>query len=399
MAGDRAHVGQRDARPGDQRHRHREEHLADDHQRVAVGQAVHRGGHRALDGVLQRHQRGVGVPRTDGGQGRGDTRLGVPGSLRGGNDGAEGRFGEGTLGPEIGEPRRRRAERRPGHPTRVVRAGGGRCLTRGKLPRCTGTIPARRAATTRGLEGCVTPRPVRRVPEVPTDDLEAVLWRLLGDGAPRRRRRPSPPPRRRRRRVRRQHRPALDRLAARRRRPPAPDRRATPTAVHPEVAAAREALEKCSPSADTALAMAYLAHVEVTADHVDAAMLLAVDASLLTESPAPGGPSRALQQAHRWLSLDALRAGPRGAGRSRTPSAGSTSPPPCATRSGCGGCGCSPPARTSSSPRRLRRGRRRPRRANWPSRRSRRATGRARPRRTSPIPATTTCSTSSRRGR
>ena len=36
--------------------------------------------------------------------------------------------------------------------------------------------------------------------------------------------------------------------------------------------------------------MAYLAHVEVTADHFDAAMLLAVDASLLTEGPGAGGP-------------------------------------------------------------------------------------------------------------
>ena len=56
-----------------------------------------------------------------------------------------------------------------------------------------------------------------------------------------------------------------------------------PDAAAEDVAAAREALDKCAPSADTALAMAYLAHVEVTADHFDAAMLLAVDASLLTE--------------------------------------------------------------------------------------------------------------------
>jgi diguanylate cyclase (GGDEF)-like protein len=70
-----------------------------------------------------------------------------------------------------------------------------------------------------------------------------------------------------------------------------------------DIAAAREALEKCPPSADTALAMAYLAHVEVSADRFDAAMLLAVDASLLTEPATGGEPSRALQQAHRWLSL------------------------------------------------------------------------------------------------
>ncbi|MGY1644031.1 diguanylate cyclase [Geodermatophilus sp. SYSU D00703] len=69
------------------------------------------------------------------------------------------------------------------------------------------------------------------------------------------------------------------------------------------VSAAREALGRCVPSARTALTLAYLAHVEVTADHLDAAMLLAVDASLLTEGPSVGGPSRDLHQAHLWLSL------------------------------------------------------------------------------------------------
>ncbi|HET6393879.1 MAG TPA: GGDEF domain-containing protein [Blastococcus sp.] len=76
-----------------------------------------------------------------------------------------------------------------------------------------------------------------------------------------------------------------------------------PEAAVEAVAAAREALDKCPPSADTALTLAYLAHVEVTADHFDAAMLLAVDASLLTEGPNAGEPTRALHQAHRWLSL------------------------------------------------------------------------------------------------
>jgi diguanylate cyclase (GGDEF)-like protein len=74
-----------------------------------------------------------------------------------------------------------------------------------------------------------------------------------------------------------------------------------PDAAAADVAVAREALDKCPPSADTALAMAYLAHVQVAADHLDSAMLLAVDASLLTEGPR--APSRALLQAHRWLSL------------------------------------------------------------------------------------------------
>ena len=74
-------------------------------------------------------------------------------------------------------------------------------------------------------------------------------------------------------------------------------------ALTQELAAAREALEKCPPSAETALTMAYLAHLEVIADHVDAAMLLAIDASLLAEGPAGAEPTRELQQAHRWLSL------------------------------------------------------------------------------------------------
>jgi diguanylate cyclase (GGDEF)-like protein len=71
------------------------------------------------------------------------------------------------------------------------------------------------------------------------------------------------------------------------------------------VGAAREALGSCPPSASTALVLAYLAHLEATADHPDSAMLLAVDASLLTEQldPPAGEPSRALAQAHLWLSL------------------------------------------------------------------------------------------------
>jgi len=76
-----------------------------------------------------------------------------------------------------------------------------------------------------------------------------------------------------------------------------------PDAVPEQVTAAREVLDKCPPTADTALAMAYLAHVEVTADHFDSAMRLAVDASLLTEGDAAAKPSKALLQAHRWLSL------------------------------------------------------------------------------------------------
>ncbi|SHF58494.1 GGDEF domain-containing protein [Geodermatophilus nigrescens] len=74
------------------------------------------------------------------------------------------------------------------------------------------------------------------------------------------------------------------------------------------VTAARKALGACAPSASTALVLAYLAHVEATADRLDAAMLLAVDASLLTEQlapaePAAGTPSPEVVQAHLWLSL------------------------------------------------------------------------------------------------
>ena len=76
-----------------------------------------------------------------------------------------------------------------------------------------------------------------------------------------------------------------------------------PDAAVADVAAAREALDKCPPSADSALLMAFLAHGEVLADHFDAAMLLAVDASLLTDGAAATEPSRPLLQAHRWLSL------------------------------------------------------------------------------------------------
>ncbi len=148
----------------------------------------------------------------------------------------------------------------------------------------------------------MTPRPVPGVPATPDDELPALLWRLLDaphrddgaalgdlidDTAPTFTGSPDP--------IWTVWRHAL----AARRRLVADDRDAVPA----EVAAAREALDKLEPSADAALALAYLAHVEVTADHFDGAMLLAVDASLLAESPAAGGPSRALQEAHRWLSL------------------------------------------------------------------------------------------------
>jgi diguanylate cyclase (GGDEF)-like protein len=76
-----------------------------------------------------------------------------------------------------------------------------------------------------------------------------------------------------------------------------------PEAVTAEVSAAREALGGCPPSAQTALTLAHLAHVEVAADHADTGMVLAIDASLLTETAAAEKPSRALHQAHLWLAL------------------------------------------------------------------------------------------------
>jgi diguanylate cyclase (GGDEF)-like protein len=74
-----------------------------------------------------------------------------------------------------------------------------------------------------------------------------------------------------------------------------------------DVAAARAALERCRPTAERALTLAYLAHVEVTADRFDAAMHLAVDASLLADQVADEEPSRPLHQAHHWLSLALTR--------------------------------------------------------------------------------------------
>ncbi|GAB3352195.1 diguanylate cyclase [Modestobacter lapidis] len=69
-----------------------------------------------------------------------------------------------------------------------------------------------------------------------------------------------------------------------------------------DVAAARADLERCPPTAERALTLAYLAHVEVAADRLDAALHLAVDASLLADQAGTGEPSRALHQAHYWLS-------------------------------------------------------------------------------------------------
>ena len=73
------------------------------------------------------------------------------------------------------------------------------------------------------------------------------------------------------------------------------------------VSAARAALDRCAPSAEQALALAYLAWLEVSADRMDAALHLAVDASLLADQLGGEKPSRAMHQAHHWLSLALTR--------------------------------------------------------------------------------------------
>jgi diguanylate cyclase (GGDEF)-like protein len=76
-----------------------------------------------------------------------------------------------------------------------------------------------------------------------------------------------------------------------------------PEAAADAVTAARAALDRCPPSAERALTLAYLSHVEVAADRLDAALHLAVDASLLADQLSGARPTRALHQAHAWLAL------------------------------------------------------------------------------------------------
>ena len=145
----------------------------------------------------------------------------------------------------------------------------------------------------------MTPGPAR----VTDGDLQAALWRLLaasdsedataflallddaGDAARPRRR------------------TVLGRLAARARRPPRADRRATPTAPPPRSPPPARRWTSARPSPTPRSRWPTWRTSRSTADHVDAAMLLAVDASLLTEQPRAGRAARALHQAHRWLSL------------------------------------------------------------------------------------------------
>ncbi|QXG74555.1 GGDEF domain-containing protein [Modestobacter sp. L9-4] len=73
------------------------------------------------------------------------------------------------------------------------------------------------------------------------------------------------------------------------------------------VTTARAELERCLPTAEHALGLAYLAHLEAVSDRFDAALHLAVDASLLADQVASAAPSRELHQAHLWLSLALTR--------------------------------------------------------------------------------------------
>lgn len=74
-----------------------------------------------------------------------------------------------------------------------------------------------------------------------------------------------------------------------------------------QVVAARAAAEDCPADAERALVLAYLAHLEVAGDRFEAALHLAVDASLLTDQVPADAPSRPLHQAHLWLSLALTR--------------------------------------------------------------------------------------------
>lgn len=80
-----------------------------------------------------------------------------------------------------------------------------------------------------------------------------------------------------------------------------------PAAAGDEVVAARLASDECPADAERALVLAYLAHLEVRGDRFDAAMHLAVDASLLTDQVPAAEPTRELHQAHHWLSLALTR--------------------------------------------------------------------------------------------
>jgi hypothetical protein len=99
MRGDDADVLAASARAPEQAERHRQQHLAGHLQRLAVGQLVERGGHRSLDGVLQRHHRAVHLTGPDRLQrdGHGSVRHQI--GPVGGRHAAQRGLGEGAAGP------------------------------------------------------------------------------------------------------------------------------------------------------------------------------------------------------------------------------------------------------------------------------------------------------------
>ena len=125
-----------------------------------------------------------------------------------------------------------------------------------------------------------------------------------------------------------------------------------PEAAVVDVAAAREALDKCEPSADTALA-----HGLPRPRRGARRPLRRRDAPGRRREPAhrrarrpasPPAPCFRLTAGSRWLSP----ASTWRSWRSPTRCAGSTSPRPCASRPTSGGCGCCRPSSTPNWPRR-----------------------------------------------
>ena len=111
--------------PGDQRERDRQHHLAGDHQRVAGGELVEGGGDGALDGVLQRHHRGVGLAGCGPRPARPAPRRRAAARPGRGGDAAQRLLGEGARRTEVGVA----GGRDPGHgggPTPRASRGGGR---------------------------------------------------------------------------------------------------------------------------------------------------------------------------------------------------------------------------------------------------------------------------------
>jgi hypothetical protein len=80
---DPLHRVQAGAGTGDESEADREQHLAGEHQGVAAGQLVERRGDRALDRVLERHDRAVDVAGAYGVESRAHRRVRLQVGLRG----------------------------------------------------------------------------------------------------------------------------------------------------------------------------------------------------------------------------------------------------------------------------------------------------------------------------